>query len=136
MAHGVDTPTRDNLTHYNEHIGPLTNWAHVRDWTRDTLRKLSLELDRKVERTEISWKTAVNIWSTATQMCDDAANHKDDAIVCRKDNPAIDVRGPERGDKVGKQFLYPRELVLFLACGEVPLPVTSGARSGRVLLRA
>jgi hypothetical protein len=110
VARGL-TSARDNVGHFNQHIGPSTGWAHVRDWTKDTLRKLSRDLDSKVQAAEISWKTAVNIWSTATKMCDDATESKHDEIKCRDVNPAAGVRGPDRGDEISKQFLYPSEFL-------------------------
>jgi integrase len=115
------TSTRENDSHYRLHIGPSTANAHVRDWTRDTLRKLSRDLDAKVQADEMAWKMAQNIWGTATKMCDDAAESKDDEIKCRTDNPADGVRGPDRGDELGLQFLYPSEFLQFVNCAEVPL---------------
>lgn len=83
-------------------LGPLTNWIHVRDWTKDLMRSLSIGLKGKVARSEIAGKTAVNIWSTAMQICEDAYQNDDDAIRCRNDNPADGVRDPKRGIKRGK----------------------------------
>jgi integrase len=94
---------------------------HPRAWTRDDFRRLSRALDSKVQAKAISWKTAANIWGTATKMADDAAESKDDAIRCRTDNPSEGVRGPDRGAKKSKQFLYPSEFLKFATCDEVPL---------------
>lgn len=115
------TSTRENESHYRLHVGPSTDWAHVSDWTKDTLRKLSRDLDAKVRGGEISWKMAQNIWGTATKMCDDAAESKLDVLKCREDNPALGVRGPDRGAELGLQFLYPSEFLKFASCSEVPL---------------
>jgi integrase len=115
------TDTASNLSHYNEHIGPLTNWKHVRAWTKDMMRALSTGLKAKVAREEIAGKTAINIWSTATQICDDASEHEDDAIKCRDDDPSYKVRGPARGIEKKKQFLRPVELLQFVRCKDVPL---------------
>jgi len=54
-------------------------------------------------------------------MTKDAVRSKRDDLRVRKDNPAADVEGPDRGDDVGEQFLYPSEVVKFLACDAVPL---------------
>ncbi len=115
------TSTRENASHYRIHIQPSVGSKHVRDWTRDDLRKLSRDLDAKVATKELSWKSAWNVWGTATRMCSDAAESKHDGIRCRPDNPAKDVRGPDRGDEKAKEFLYPSELRLFVSCAEVPL---------------
>ena len=115
------TSTRENESHYRLHVGPSTDWVHVNEWTKETLRKLSRDLDAKVRAGEMSWKMAQNIWGTATKMCDDAAESKLDTIKCRDDNPALGVRGPDRGAELGLQFLYPSEFVQFVSCSEVPL---------------
>jgi integrase len=115
------TSTRENESHYRLHIGPSTAWEPVKDWTRDTLRKLSRDLDAKVRAGSMAWKMAQNVWGTATKMCDDAAESKVDVIRCRTDNPADGVRGPDRGDELGLQFLYPSEFLQFVSCSEVPL---------------
>ncbi len=113
--------TRDNTAHYLLHVVQGLGVKHVRDWTRDDLRKLSLALDGKVQEGKIAWKTAVNVWATATKMCADAAESKRDTIRCRADNPAIGVRGPDRGDEVGEQMLYPSAFLKFVTCETVPL---------------
>ncbi len=94
---------------------------HVGEWTRDDLRKLSRELDAKVQANDLSWKAAQNVWGTATKMCDDATESKRDELKCRTDNPATGVRGPDRGADTGKQFLYPSEFLAFVAHPDVPL---------------
>ncbi|HET9930405.1 MAG TPA: tyrosine-type recombinase/integrase [Polyangiaceae bacterium] len=115
------TATRENSSHFRLHIAPSIGPKHVRDWTRDDLRKLSRELDGKVRANELAWKAAQNVWGTATKMCDDAAESKSDEIKCRADNPAAGVRGPDRGADTGKQFLYPSEFLSFVRHQDVPL---------------
>jgi integrase len=113
--------TRENLSHYRLHIEPSIGPGHVQDWTKDTLRKLSADLDAKVQAGDMAWKMAGNVWGTAIKMVDDAAASKLDTIKCRDDNPATGVRGPYRGNEIGKQFLYPSEFLQFVTCQEVPL---------------
>lgn len=115
------TSTRDNEGHYREHIEPVIGDRHIKLWVPDDLRGLSRALDRKVREGSISAKTAQNIWGTATKMCDDAAESKDDDIKCRADNPAAGVRGPDRGIEPEPQFLFPSEFAQFAACKDVPL---------------
>jgi integrase len=74
-----------------------------------------------VQRGDIAWKTAINIWATATKMCGDAAESKIDALRCRPDDISRGVRGPDRGDDIGHQWLYPSELLRFVSCDDVPL---------------
>jgi site-specific recombinase XerD len=54
-------------------------------------------------------------------MAGDAFASKLDSLRCRTDNPALGVRGPDRGDEVGEQFLYPSESLKFVTCEDVPL---------------
>lgn len=112
---------RDNSSHYLLHIAPAIGPKHVRSWVRDDLRKLSAALDQKVQKRELAWKSAVNVWTTATKMASDAAESKQAHLRCREDNPAAGVRGPDRGDDVGEQCLYPSEFLKFVTCDEVPL---------------
>lgn len=114
------TATRENRSHYRLHIQPVIA-KHIREWSRDDMRALSRALDAKVQSGDLSWKTAINIWGTATKMCDDAAESKHDTIRCRTDNPAQGVRGPDRGAETDKQFLYPSEFLQFVTCEKVPL---------------
>ncbi len=110
------TSVPENRGHWDKHISEHLGDKHPRDWTTDELRALSLALDRKVQQGELSAKTAINIWGTATRMCDDAHRHKSNLIRCREDNPARDVRGPDRGANKAREFLYPSEFLRFMRC--------------------
>jgi integrase len=115
------TATRDNAGYWRLHIAPVFGDRHPRDWTADMFRALSHELDRKVQSKALSWKTAVNIWNTATKMAADAANSKRNEIRCRADDPSAGVRGPDRGADLDLQFLYPSDFSQFVTCEKVPL---------------
>src|SRR5580658_9604652 len=105
---------------WRRHIEPVIA-AHVRDWTRDDLRRLARTLDERVQKSELSWKSARNIWVIATKIAADAAGSKLDTIRCRADNPAIGVEGPDRGARKAKQFLFPSEFKRFVSCIDVPV---------------
>jgi integrase len=115
------TSTRESSSHYREHIEHAIGPKHVRDWTADDLRTLTRVLDSKVQDSSLSWKSAANVWGTATKMCKDASSSKSEALRVRVDNPAIGVVGPDRGARTLKQYLYPSEFLKFVACEEVPL---------------
>lgn len=115
------TASHKDVSNYSLHIRASVGATHVRDWTPADLRKLSHDLDKKVQAGAIAWKTAINVWATATKMCSDAAESKVEALRCRQANPALGVRGPDRGDEVGEQFLYPSEFLKFVSCEAVPL---------------
>jgi len=54
-------------------------------------------------------------------MFSDACKSKVASLRVRRDNPATDVRGPDRGENKAKQWLYPNEAEALLACADVPL---------------
>jgi len=85
------------------------------------MRKLCHDLEVKAQAGSISWKTAFNIWGTATRMCDDACSSKVEKLRVRSDNPADGVREPDRGAHKAKQFLYPSEVHAFVSHPDVPL---------------
>ena len=115
------TSTRENESHYREHVVPVLGDKHVRDWTSADMRALCASLDAKVQAHAIAWKTATNIWGTATRMCSDACESKITALRVRTSNPSTGVRGPDRGERKVKQYLWPSEFLRFVGCGAVPL---------------
>lgn len=115
------TSTRENESHYREHIAPVLPEKHVRDWTADDMRALVNALDEKVRVGTISWKTASNAWGTATKMCKDACASKRDALRVRTDNPSAGVQGPDRGAVTAKQYLWPSEFLQLVECENVSL---------------
>jgi integrase len=117
------TTTKNEKGNYQHYIAPSMRDKPIAEWTSDDMATLCEALDRKVQAGEIAWKTAFNIWGTATRMCDDACGSKTLALRVRPrgDNPAKGVRGPDGGAKKLKQFLYPSEVAKFLACAAVPL---------------
>jgi len=74
-----------------------------------------------VQAGTLSWKSARNIWGTATKMCKDASRSKVEAPRVRPDNPSAGVEGPGRGASTVKQYLYPSEFLQFVTCTKVPL---------------
>lgn len=69
----------------------------------------------------ISWKSAVCIWGLVSKAFDDAARAKDPTLRVRADNPAENVRGPDRGSRKDKTFLYPSEFLELWTHPLVPL---------------
>jgi len=115
------TSVRENDAHWRCHIAPVIGHRHVGHWTAADMRELCASLDAKVREGSITWKTAMNVWGTATRICADACASKLDTLRCREDNPARDVRGPDRGSSKARAFLYPSEVERFLASELVPL---------------
>ncbi|MCC6523376.1 MAG: hypothetical protein IT373_11990 [Polyangiaceae bacterium] len=115
------TSVRENDQHWRVHIAPVVGSKHVRHWAAVDLRALCVALDKRVRAGELSWKTAANVWGTATRMCRDACRSKLDTLRCREDDPSRDVEGPDRGARREKQFLYPSEFSRFVACEAIPV---------------
>jgi integrase len=108
---------------WNKHILPILGKHDVQLFDAEHLRALVAALDEKVadHRTKFGWKTAVNVWGLVTRFCKDLFSHKEARIRLRKVDVAHGVRGPERGDKPNKQWLYPRELDQLLSCARIPV---------------
>ncbi len=91
--------------------------------TREDLEDLVVFLDAQVTAEKLSWKTAANAWALASKAFSDAKNAKDRSIRARADNPAAEVRGPDRGPNKAKAWLYPKELLAVLSLADEPLEV-------------
>ncbi|MEM9695937.1 MAG: site-specific integrase [Myxococcota bacterium] len=111
----------EGMSHWIHHLRARLGAKHPREWTEADLRAVVRDLDDKVAVGSISWKTAQNIWGTATRMCVDATKSKHDSLRCRVDNPATNVAAPDRGDRKELQFLYPAELLAVVTHSGVPL---------------
>ena len=108
--------------HVLPHLGPLD----VRTFTRDDVEALRDELDAKIAKGALAWKTVASVWTLVTSMCGDMVSAKKREFRARKDNPCADVKPPERGDKKAKQYLYPSEFLTFVSCEAVPLRLRRG----------
>lgn len=100
-------------------ISPVLGPKPMADITREDIESFVASLDDDVREGELSWKTAVNVWTLLRRAFGDAAAGKVPALRVRKDNPTEGVRGPDRGVKRAKTFLYPTEALQFFACQEV-----------------
>ena len=107
--------------HWRNHLKAVLGSKHPKDWCRDDFRSLSASLDKKVQQKEISWRMAGLIWGTSTKMASDSCDSKLDTIRCRSDNPALGVRGPDRGVEKAKPYLYPSEFLKFVQCEKILL---------------
>jgi integrase len=103
------------------YVLPTLGLLDVRTFTRDDVEGLRDALDRKITRGELAWKTAANVWTLATSMANDLVNAKKREFRVRDDNPARDVKPPERGTRKAKQYLYPSEFLTFVTCERIPL---------------
>ena len=56
---------------------------------------------------ELHWKTATNVWGLVSKAFNDAVGAKSLSIRVLVANPALGVRGPDRGTKKAKKYLHP-----------------------------
>jgi integrase len=103
------------------HVVPRLKGKPMASIVRADIEDIVESLDRKVLAGKIKWKTARNVWGVISKSFDDAAHAKTRLLRVREDNPAADVRGPDRGAKTLKQYLYPDEFSRFIRCQDVPL---------------
>ena len=115
------TSARDDAARIKMHVLPLIGSHAMEDVTREDLVQLVEAFDAAVRDRKYRWKTAINIFHVVTRMFADACNSKSLELRVLSDNPALGVRGPDRGDQRSAQYLYPSEAVKLLECDAVPL---------------
>jgi site-specific recombinase XerC len=112
---------RDDRGRLTLHVLPILGPLDGATFNRDDIERVRDELDRKIVRGALSWKTAANCWTLLTSLCGDMVNAKKRSLRTRDDNPCTNVRAPERGADKAKQFLFPSEFLKFVSCEDVPL---------------
>ncbi len=112
---------RDDRGRMRLHVAPILGPLDARKFTRDDVERVRDDLDAKIVRGELAWKTAASVWTLVTSMCGDMVNAKKREFRIREDNPCRDVKPPERGARKAKQYLYPSEFLQFVSCEDVPL---------------
>jgi integrase len=132
--------TADDRGRWDKWIAPHLGGKPITAVTEHDLKNLVASLDKSVRAGELRWKTAENVWGVVTVMFNDARKHKNPALCVRKDNPAVDVKGPDRGHDRASAFLFPSEIWKLLACELVPLArrrvytlaIYTGCRAGEL----
>jgi integrase len=100
------------------HVLPIIGRRPIGAVGADDLREVVEHLDAIVRKGTIHWNTAKKVWGLVTKMFSDACEAKTSALRVRSDNPAAGVRGPDSGEKKGKQWLFPTEVAALLGCVE------------------
>lgn len=111
--------TKAARSHLDTHILPVIGDLTMASVRARDLERIVQNLDALVAARALRWKSALNIWGTVTKAFDDAHRGKVLELRARADNPARDVRGPDRGIETEKVHLYPGEF-LKLADSSVP----------------
>jgi integrase len=106
---------------YTSHVHPLFGPKPITTVTKNDARALAAALDDKVTAGELHWNTATKVWGVIKKMFRDAVDSKVAALRVLDSSPFEGVRGPDRGDRKGKQWLFPGEVSAVLACVDVPL---------------
>ncbi len=119
-AAGIRT-TSDDKGRWNKWIAPHLGAKAIAAVTPRDLELLVSSLDKDVRAGRLAWKTAIHTWGLVTKLFDDAKRSKDLGLRVRTDNPAVDVRGPDRGHERASAFLFPSELGKLLTRETVPL---------------
>lgn len=105
----------------SNHVLPVIGHVPIKEVRGEDLRALVADLDAKVQAGTFGWKTAARSWGLVTKLFADACGSKVEALRVRDDNPAAGVRGPDRGERKAKQWLFPSEATALLGCDDVPL---------------
>ncbi len=116
------------LTTVDDDRGRFNRWFLPRLGNHDvrTVERAHLEdhvgyLDNSVRADQLAAKSARNIWGLVSQMFRDACSAKRRDLRVREDNPAVNVKEPDKRMRKTKVFLYPSELLKLVACGKVPI---------------
>lgn len=111
----------DEQRTYELWIQPALGSRAVAAITRAEIETWVEQMDRRVVAGELRWGTATRIWGLLSIMLQEASSSKVRALRVRPDNPAADVRPPDREASRASTFLYPSELVRLARCGDVPI---------------
>ncbi len=120
-ARGLSSLSTDR-SRIRVHVSPTLGDKPMAEIEAADLRAVCRHLD-ETARTDpgFSWRTAVKVWGLVTKLFNDACESKLEALRVLQKNPCAGVRGPDRGKKKGKQWLYPSEVARLAACPHVPL---------------
>lgn len=113
--------TKADRGRIRSHVPELLLSRPIASVTKSDVEGLVEILDGKVRDGVIKWKSAMNAWAVVSKAFDDAANAKTRALRVLASNPAAGVRGPDRGARTAKQYLYPSELLAVVSHPDVPI---------------
>lgn len=126
-----DERERKGLVSAEDDRGRLSKWILTRldpEGTRPirTVEKIDIErfvedLDNRVLADELEWTTGFKVWGVVTKLFDDATNAKKLSLRVIDKNPALGVRGPDRGTRKTKVYIFPSEFLQLVSSTELPI---------------
>lgn len=119
-ARRVARPT-DERRCYELWIQPTLGARAVAVITRSEIESWVEHMDRRVVAGDLRSGTATRIWGLLSIMLREASSSKVRALRVRTDNPAADVRPPDRDASRASTFLYPSEFLRLMRCRHVPI---------------
>lgn len=111
----------DDRQRLRDHVFPVFRALEMRSVTRADIRKVVEELDEKVRRGDLRWKTAFHVWTLVRVAFRDARQAKRAELVVRDDDPTEGVAPPDRGPELARTYLYPSEFRKLIECKLVPV---------------
>lgn len=111
--------TRDDEGRWRKWLEARLASRAIRGVTTRDLELLVQAIDKDVRAGKLAWRTSLHVWGLVTKMFDDACRSKDVGMRVRSDNPATNVRGPDRGPDKASAFLFPSEVTRLAACALV-----------------
>lgn len=116
------------LTTVDDDRGRLRKWINPTLGAKPIESIVRLDVERLVERlddaviaSELHWKTATNVWGLVSKAFNDAVGAKSISIRVLSTNPALGVRGPDRGTKKAKTYMHPAEFLTLVSCASIPM---------------
>lgn len=104
---------------YDKHVSPRIGSKPMAAVTRADLEQLVAVLDDDAARGRLSWNSGVKIWGIVRGAFDEAVRSKLPELRILTVNPASEVRGPDRGARKSKVYLYPSEVAKLLECDAI-----------------
>ncbi len=116
------TSVRADTGRFRKWVLPMLGAKPMASIDRRDVERLVESLDASVRAGGLSWKTAQNVWGLVTKGFDDACSSKTLAlrVLEGRPNPCDNVRGPDKGVRKSKAYLYPAEFSHLMACEKVP----------------
>ncbi|HEY4117030.1 MAG TPA: tyrosine-type recombinase/integrase [Byssovorax sp.] len=116
------TTVADDRGRLRKWITPAFTGKPMTTITRDDVEALVEALDGRIVSGELAWRSARNVWALVSKAFSDACAAKDRSLRTLRENPALGVRPPDRGEDKAKAYLFPSEFLALMSCAAIPVP--------------